>query len=62
MMKRLVIHVLGLAIIFAAMTAASERPRAYVLIGKTPTQNGNSLLVNPGVMALVNTGMPLKFQ
>jgi hypothetical protein len=62
MIKRLVIYVLPLTIIFAVTMAASERVRAFVLIGQTPTQSGNPLLVNSGVIALAYTGMPLKVQ
>jgi Ni/Co efflux regulator RcnB len=62
MMKRMVICVLALAIILAVAMAASERARAFVLIGQTPPQSGNFLLVNPGVMALANIGMALKVQ
>jgi len=62
MMKQLLIYVLTLAVILGAATAACERPRAFLLIGQTPTQISNFLLLSPGVTALANTGMPLKVQ
>jgi len=61
-MKQLLIYVLGLAVILGSATTVSERARAFLLIGQTPTQSSDLLLVNPGVMALANTGMPLKVQ
>jgi hypothetical protein len=61
-MKQLLIYALALAVIFGSATAVSERARAFLLIGKTPTQSSDLLLVNPGVMALANSRMPLKVQ
>ncbi len=61
-MKQLLLYALVLAVILGSATAASERARAFLLIGQTPTQSSNLLLVNPGVMALANIGMPLKVQ
>lgn len=61
-MRQLFIYALTLAVILGSATAASERARAFLLISQTPTQSSDLLLMNPGVMALVNTGMPLKVQ
>src|SRR6516164_11213348 len=61
-MKQLLTYVLTLAVILGAATAASERPRAFLLIGQTPIQSSHFLLLSPGVTALANTGMPLKVQ
>jgi hypothetical protein len=61
-MKQLLTYVLTLAVILGAATAASERLRAFLLIGQTPIQSSNFLLLSPGVPALANTGMPLKVQ
>jgi hypothetical protein len=61
-MRQFLIYALALAVILGSATAASERARAFLLIGRTSTQSSNLLLMNPGVMALVNTGMPLKVQ
>jgi hypothetical protein len=61
-MKQLLIYALTLAVILGSATAASERARAFLLIGQTPTQSSNFLLLSPGVTALANTGMPLKVQ
>ena len=61
-MKQLLIYALALAVILGSATAVSERARAFLLIGQTPTQSSNFLLLSPGVMALANTGMPLKVQ
>ena len=61
-MKQLLIYALALAVILGSVTAASERARAFLLIGQTPIQSSNLLLLSPGVTALANTGMPLKVQ
>jgi hypothetical protein len=61
-MKQLLIYALALAVILGSGTALSERARAFFLIGQSQTQSSDLLLVNPGVMALANTGMPLKVQ
>jgi hypothetical protein len=61
-MKQLLICVLALAVVLGSGTALSERARAFLLIGQTPTQSSDLLLVNQGVMALANTGMSLKVQ
>jgi H+/gluconate symporter-like permease len=61
-MKQLFIHTLALALILGSATVASRHARGFLLIGQTPPQTSNLLLVNPGVMAFANTGMPLKVQ
>ena len=61
-MKQLLTYFLTLAVILGAATAASERPRAFLLIGQTPTRSSNFLLFSPRVTALANTGMPLMVQ
>ena len=61
-MKQLLIYALALSVILGSAIAASRHARALLLIGPIPTQSSNLLLVNPGVMALANTGMPLKVQ
>ena len=61
-MKQLLIYAFGLAVILGSATAVSERARAFLLTGQTPTQSSSFLLMNPSVMALANTGMPLKVQ
>jgi hypothetical protein len=62
MMKQLFIYAFALAVLLGSATVASERARAFLLIGHTPTQSSNYLLVNSGVMTLANTGMPLRVQ
>jgi len=61
-MKQLLIHALALALVLGSATAASRHARGFLLIGQTTSQSSNLLLVNPGVMALASTGMPLKVQ
>jgi hypothetical protein len=61
-MKPLWIHALALALILGSAMAASRHARGFLLIGQTPSQSSNLLLVNPGLMALANAGMPLKVQ
>jgi hypothetical protein len=61
-MKQLLIHALALALILGSATTASRHARGFLMIGQTPSQSSNLLLVSPGVMALVSTGMPLKIQ
>ncbi len=62
MMKQLFIYALALAVMLGSATVASERARAFLLIGQTPAPSSNFLLVNSGVMVLANTGMALKVQ
>jgi hypothetical protein len=62
MIKRHLTYTFVLAVILGSGMAASERARAFLLIGQTSTQSSNFLLVNPGTMALAITGMALKVQ
>jgi hypothetical protein len=61
-MKQLLIYTLALAVILGSATAASERARAFLLIGQTSQKSGGVLLLDSGVKALANTGVALRVQ
>lgn len=61
-MKPMLIYALALALILGSATVASRHALGFLLTGQPPSQSSNLLLVNSGVMALANTGMPLKVQ